>query len=193
MSDFIDEMIRSSPRWVLREVDDEKAAAVSNRTGYSALVSRILLVRGLVSEEDLDHFLNDDLFSLENPFLFNQMHPAVARVKKALRDGERIFIFGDRDVDGVLSTAMLATMLRRFDADFLYRVPEGEYGYGIEKRDIHFAKDQGSGLIITVDTGVSSAGEIEYASSLGVDTIVIDHHVQPNILPKAFAVLNPKM
>jgi single-stranded-DNA-specific exonuclease len=193
MSDFIDEMIRSSPKWFLREVDDEKAAATARRTGYSELVSRILLLRGIESEEDLDHFLNDDLFSLENPFLFNHMHGAVARVKKALHDGERIFIFGDRDVDGVLSTAMLATMLRRFDADVLYRVPEGEYGYGIEKRDIRFAKDQGSGLIITVDTGVSSAVEIEYASSLGVDTIVIDHHVQPNVLPKALAVLNPKM
>jgi single-stranded-DNA-specific exonuclease len=193
MSDFIDEMIRSSPRWVLREVDNAKAAELARRTGYSEIVCRVLLLRGLESEEELDHFLNDDLFSLQNPFLFNQMHIAVARVKRALHDGERIFIFGDRDVDGVLSTAMLATMLKRFDVDALYRVPEGEYGYGMERRDIRFAKDQGSGLIITVDTGVSSADEIEYANSLGMDTIIIDHHVQPNVLPNAFAVLNPKM
>ena len=193
MPDFIEEMIRNSPRWVMRDVDHEKVESLSRRTGYSELISRLLILRGVEAEEDLRSFLDDDLDSLENPYLFSQMMPAVGRVRKAVSEGEKIFIFGDRDVDGVLSTAMLHNMLKRFDADVICKVPEGEYGYGIEEKDVNSAKEQGSGLIITVDTGISSFEEIAYASSLGLDAIIIDHHVQPAQIPKAFAVLNPKM
>jgi single-stranded-DNA-specific exonuclease len=193
MSDHIDEMIKNSPRWVFKEIEQEKAGRFSRKVGLSAFVSKILILRGIETENDLYHFLNDDIYELNNPFLFTQMDKSVQRVKRALYDNEKIFIFGDRDVDGVLSTAMLHNMLNLFDAKILYKVPEGEYGYGIEFKDIDFAKEKGVKLIITVDTGISSCPEIEYTKSLGIDTIVIDHHVQPPQIPEAYSILNPKM
>ncbi|MBN2323762.1 MAG: single-stranded-DNA-specific exonuclease RecJ [Spirochaetes bacterium] len=182
----------ASPAWVFREVDEKEVEDFAKRTGYSRIVSRLFLLRGIRSEKELDRYLNDDFFSLHNPFLFKQMGETVARVKQALNNGEKIFIFGDRDVDGVLSTAMLYNALMRFDADVFYKVPEGEYGYGIEKRDVDLALERGTGLLITVDTGISSVEEIEYAAQKGIETIVIDHHEQTCPLPVCTAVLNPK-
>ncbi|HEB32515.1 MAG TPA: single-stranded-DNA-specific exonuclease RecJ [Spirochaetes bacterium] len=193
MSDFIDEMINNSPEWVCKDLDDDEIEDFSRRTGYSNVVSRIMLQRGINTEEDLKHYLSDDIYSLINPFLFTGIVSAVNRVKKALHDSEKIFIFGDRDADGVLATAMLYNMLKKFDVDVFYKVPEGEYGYGIEIKDVDMARDRGVSLIITVDTGISSIKEIEYANSMEIDTIVIDHHVQPNVTPAAFSILNPKM
>jgi len=193
MSDYIEEMIRNSPEWVHREVDEAEVEQLSQRTGFTKRVSRILWLRGVRSKEGFDCYLHDNISSLHNPFLFSDMMSTVQRVRKAVYRKEKIFIFGDRDADGVLSTAMLYNLLCQFDADVVYRVPEGEYGYGIEKRDIDFAKNEGISLIITVDTGISSVEEIEYARLLDMDTVIMDHHVQPDTIPKAFAILNPKM
>jgi single-stranded-DNA-specific exonuclease len=193
MSDFIEEMINNSPEWVCREVDEAEVNRLSKITGYSERVCKILWLRGVHSEEDLDTYLHGDIHSLYNPFLFKDMMDTVHRIRRAVYKKEKIFIFGDRDADGVLSTAMLFNVLKRFDAEVMYRVPEGEYGYGIERRDVEFANDEGVTLIITVDTGISSTEEIDYANSLGLDTIVMDHHIQPEKVPQAFAILNPKM
>jgi single-stranded-DNA-specific exonuclease len=144
----------SSPEWVFREIDEERVEAFAKRTGYSKLLSRLLVLRGVESEEVLNRYLNDDIYSLYNPFLFRQMDTTVSRVRQAINTKERIFIFGDRDVDGVLSTAMLYNTLVRFDADVFFKVPEGEYGYGIERRDVDLARERSARLLITVDTGI---------------------------------------
>jgi len=191
MSDFIEEIIRNSPKWIFKEVDDKEVEEFSKRTGYSRVASRIFLLRGIRTDKEFQDYLKSDIYSLYNPFLFSQMEKAVNRVKKAVSSGEKIFIFGDRDVDGVLSTAMMNNMLRRFNVPVVYRVPEGEYGYGMEVRDIDLAHKLGTSLIITVDTGISSVEEIDYAGSLGMETIVLDHHIQLERLPEAFAILNP--
>ena len=193
MPDFIEEMIKNAPKWVFRKIAEDELEDFSRKIGYNRLISKILLLRGIKNEEDLKHYLYDDINSLNNPFLFTQMPSAVNRVKKALHEKEKILIFGDRDADGVLSTAMLYNMLKRFDADVFYKVPEGECGYGIKQKDIDFAVDRMVKLIITVDTGVSSISEIDYANSLGIDTIIIDHHVQPGNIPNVYSILNPKM
>ena len=193
MADNIEEMINNSPEWVFNGPDEDELKDFSQKTGYSNCICEILLQRGINTEEDLGHYLLDDVYSLYNPFQFTHMLSAVNRVGRALHENEKIFIFGDRDADGVLSTAMLINLLKKFNADVFYRVPEGEYGYGIEKKDIDFAKDKGSTLIITVDTGISSISEIGYAKSLEMDTIIIDHHVQTSAMPDAFSILNPKM
>jgi len=193
MSDFIEEMINNAPEWVFKEVDEDELDYFPVSAGLSKRIRRIFFLRGIKTAEDLQQFMYDDILAMHNPFEFKKMADAVLRVKKAVHSGERIFIFGDRDVDGVLSTAMLNNMLRMFDADVIYRVPEGEYGYGIEKKDIEFAKSRNVSLIITVDTGVSSKEEIEYARSAGIDTIIIDHHTQPDDIPADTIILNPKM
>jgi single-stranded-DNA-specific exonuclease len=193
MSDFIDEMINNAPDWVFQEVDDRELVSLSGDVHLSRRIRKIFYLRGIRTSEDLHHFLYDDILDLHNPFDFNKMSDAVSRVKKAVYNGETIFIFGDRDVDGVLSTAMMYNMLRMFDANVIFRVPEGEYGYGIEKKDIEYAQSRGVSLIITVDTGVSSKEEIEDARSLGIDTIIIDHHTEPDDIPDDTLILNPKM
>ncbi len=193
MSDFIEEMINNAPEWEFEEVNDEELDRLPASAGLSRRVRRIFFLRGIKTADDLHHFMHDDILAMHNPFEFKKMVDAVTRVKKAVHNGEKIFIFGDRDVDGVLSTAMINNMLKMFDADVIYRVPEGEYGYGIEKKDIEYAQSRGVSLIVTVDTGVSSKEEIEYARSLGIDTIIIDHHTQPDDIPDDTIILNPKM
>jgi len=193
MSDFIEEMINNSPEWVCTDIDADGIEKLSRLTGYNERICRILFLRGVRTRQDLDKYLHNGIEALNNPFLFTDMIKAVQRVKRAVYRHERIFVFGDRDADGVLSTAMMFNMLKRFDADVLYRVPEGEYGYGIEKRDIDFAKNEGVTLILTVDTGISSAEEVEYANAQKIDTIIMDHHVQPEVVPRAYSILNPKM
>jgi single-stranded-DNA-specific exonuclease len=187
-----DEHNNSSPEWILRKVDAEEVEEFAERTGYSRIVSRLLILKGIRNEEDLARYLSGDFYSLHNPFLFRHMDRTVARVKRAISTKEKVFVFGDRDVDGVLSTSMLYNTLRRFDAQVFCKVPEGEYGYGIEKRDVDLAHERGTTLLITVDTGISSLQEIEYAATKGIDTIVIDHHVQTGPLPDSYSVLNPK-
>ncbi len=193
MGNFNEEASGNSPEWIFREVDEDEVKAFAQKTGFSRTVSKILILKGIKTEEELKNYINGDIYSLFNPFKFNQMIRTVFRVRGALNRKEKIFIFGDRDVDGVLSTAMLYNMLNKFDADVIYKVPEGEYGYGIENRDIDFARDQKVKLIITVDTGISSMSEIDYAISFGIDTIIIDHHVQTGVLPNSFSILNPKI
>lgn len=193
MSDFFEDIVGGSYEWVFSDVDEEKVVEFSRLSGYSKRISRVFLLKGICTEEELKHFISDDIFELHNPFLFRGMFDAVLRVRRAIHSGECIFIFGDRDVDGVISTAMLYNLLKRFGVNLLYRVPEGEYGYGIAKKDIDFAKSQGVNLLITVDTGISSREEVEYARSFGIDTIIIDHHVPPKNLPEAASILNPKV
>jgi single-stranded-DNA-specific exonuclease len=182
----------NSPEWVFQEIDEAKVEKFSQDMGFSRIASKILLLKGIESEEDLRFYLDADIYSLHNPFRFKHMLKTVSRVKRAISSGEKIFIFGDRDVDGVLSTAMMFNMLKRFDAEVFCKVPEGEYGYGIKKRDIDLASEKGASLLITVDTGISSMAEIEYAHRANIETIIIDHHVQTGPLPDAFSVLNPK-
>jgi len=193
MRDFVEEIVKNSPKWIFKNIEQEESREFSEKTGYNKLVSNIFLSKGIKTQEQLKHYLFDDIYSLLNPFLFNNMMKTVTRVKKAIDKEENIFIFGDRDADGVLSTAMLYNVLKKFDSIVYYKVPEGEYGYGIEKRDVDIAKEKGVKLIITVDTGISSVKEIDYANLLGIDTIIIDHHVQPGEVPKAYSILNPKM
>jgi len=193
MRSFDEDYNEASPEWVLRDIDTDEVEEFAKRTGFSRIVSRLLLLKGIMQEEDLDSYLNGDFYNLHNPFLFRHMDRTVSRVKQAINTKEKIFIFGDRDVDGVLSTAMLYNMLKRFDAEVLYKVPEGEYGYGIEQRDVDLVHERGATLLITVDTGISSNLEIEYAGSKGIDTIVIDHHVQTGPLPDCCSILNPKV
>ncbi|MFW6180976.1 MAG: single-stranded-DNA-specific exonuclease RecJ [Spirochaetota bacterium] len=193
MADHIDELINNSPEWVFKELDEREVGEFAEVTGLDRRISRLLLLRDVRTEQQLHHYLHDDIFALHNPFSFTRMQEAVTRTRQAVRKGERIFIFGDRDVDGVLSTAMLYNLLRRFEGDVRYRVPEGEYGYGLEMKDVEHAGEEGVSLIITVDTGVSSNRELEYAATLGMDAIVMDHHIPPQDYPRQAIILNPKM
>ncbi|MBC6720056.1 single-stranded-DNA-specific exonuclease RecJ [Treponema sp. Marseille-Q4130] len=179
--------------WRKKEVSREAVKALCGLYGVDALTASIMVRRGITQANDVLYFKESDLRFLHSPFLFSNMEDAVDRITSAKEEGEKILIFGDRDVDGVSATAILYTYLQRSGYDVSWRLPVGDDAYGLSMQAVDdFAKDYGS-LIITVDCGISNAAEIEHARELGIDVIVTDHHNPPETLPDASAILDPKV
>ena len=179
--------------WRKKEVSREAVKALCGLYGVDALTASIMVRRGITQANDVLYFKESDLRFLHNPFLFSNMEDAVDRITSAKEEGEKILIFGDRDVDGVSATAILYTYLQKSGYDVSWRLPVGDDAYGLSMQAVDdFAKDYGS-LIITVDCGISIAAEIAHARELGIDVIVTDHHNPPETLPDACAILDPKV
>lgn len=164
-----------------------------SKFGLSQLEAAVFARRGITSGESLMYFLETDRRFMHLPFDFSSMEDAVSRISDAIEEGEKILIFGDKDVDGVTSTAILYGYLKSEGADVSWRIPVGDDAYGLSLDAVDsFAKDYGT-LIITVDCGISNIQEIAHANELGIDVIVTDHHNPPEILPEAAVFLDPKM
>lgn len=179
--------------WNKKDVGRELIREVSGRYGCDALTASILARRGMYEGKDLLFYLEEDLRYAHNPFLFADMEDAVDRVIDARDEGEKILVFGDRDVDGITSTTLLVQALEDLKIDVSWRVPSGDDPYGLTKEavDAHAAND--GTLIITVDNGISCIDEIDYAADKGIDVIVLDHHNPRDELPAAVSIINPKM
>lgn len=176
-----------------KQVSKEEIYKIHNRYKTDLLESSILARRGITSGKDLMFFLESDIRFMHDPFNFNSMEDAVCRINDAIDENEKILIFGDRDVDGITSTAILYSYLKNAGADVQYRLPMGEDSYGLSMQAIDdFAKDYGT-LIITVDCGISNNPEIEHANELGIDVIITDHHNPPEELPPAIIIIDPKL
>ncbi len=157
------------------------------------VVRRVLHSRGIVDECEVSAFINPTLSNMSDPFLLPDMAAAVERILAAADSGEHITIFGDYDADGVTATAILYNFLTVYlEADVDYLLPSrfGD-GYGLSKKTVDTIKSRGTSLIITVDTGIVAFAEIEYASSLGIDVVVTDHHNCAEKLPDCCAVVDP--
>ena len=179
--------------WRKKEVSREAVKALCDLYGVDALTASIMVRRGITQANDVLYFKESDLRFLHSPFLFSNMEDAVDRITSAKEEGEKILIFGDRDVDGVSATAILYTYLQRSGYDVSWRLPVGDDAYGLSIQAVDdFAKDYGS-LIITVDCGISNAAEVAHARELGIDVIVTDHHNPPETLPDACTILDPKV
>ena len=164
------------PIWYLRHTGD-----------YDTLVDVIQANRSLSSDD-----LSDSPDILQDPFLMRDMDRAVARILKAIRNRERIVVFGDYDVDGVTSTAVLLDFLDRVGADATFLIPERfRDGYGMKPPGVQRALEKGARLIVTADNGISSFEAVDEANSAGVDVVVIDHHHPQDRLPEALAMVNP--
>lgn len=164
-----------------------------SKFGLSQLEAAVFARRGITSGESLMYFLETDRRFMHLPFEFSSMEDAVSRISDAIEEDEKILIFGDKDVDGVTSTAILYGYLKSEGADVSWRIPVGDDAYGLSLDAVDsFAKDYGT-LIITVDCGISNIQEIAHANELGIDVIVTDHHNPPEILPEAAVFLDPKM
>ncbi len=187
-------MLPPRSRWKLAEMDDTLAAQISAQCNIHPLIARLLVIRGIHTPEQAERFLYADEKEMYDPFFMDGMHEAVDRIQSAIRNREKIRIYGDYDADGVCSTAILARLLQRMQADFDFYVPHRiKEGYGLNVEAIEQAKQEGVSLIITVDNGISAKEEIEHASRLGIDVVVTDHHEPPPELPHAaIAVVNPK-
>lgn len=154
-------------------------------------LARILLRRGIDSEEKLSHFLYDDLSNLSDPFLMKGMTEAVDRISRALDGGEKIVIYGDYDVDGITSTSIMVRGLKGLHGNVGYYIPQRETeGYGLNGAALEKLAGEGYSLLITVDCGISSADLIAKAPK-SLDIIVTDHHTPPEVLPRCVAVINP--
>ena len=176
----------------------ETAAKLNERFGIPLLAATIMTRRG-IGENDVRYYLEDDIVYQHSPFTVDDVYTAVERIEDALdttdgKEQERIMIYGDRDVDGITSTAIMYKTLKKLGARSVStRLPHGDEGYGLCEDICREIMDGGYTLLITVDNGISAVEEIKMLEKNGVDVIVLDHHLSPDTLPPALAVFDPKV
>lgn len=157
------------------------------------VIAQILLNRGVGTFDEARYFLKPTMDDLHNPFLMAGMDQAIERIASAIEKNEHIMIFGDYDVDGTTSTTLLYLTIKLLTDQVSYFIPDRlKEGYGLSIYGIQVAKERGAGLILAVDCGITANKEVDQARLMGLDVIIIDHHVPGETLPDAVAVLNPK-
>jgi single-stranded-DNA-specific exonuclease len=177
-------------RWRLKDFSVERAAQISRELGCSAPVARVLAAR---APENPAALLNPERGPLHSPWELRGMREAVARIDRAVRQGEKIFIQGDFDVDGITSTALLYKALRQLGAQGIkVDLSDRERGHGLSETVLQRLKNEGFSLLITADCGISEVEFISHLQEHGIDVIVSDHHHPPPHLPPAYAIINPK-
>ena len=180
-------------KWQIYETDENKIQEISQKYNLNKLLSTILANRNIIDEKDIKQFLTPTRKDFHDPFLIHDMEKAVERIIKAIEEQEKVTIYGDYDVDGITSITVLKSYLSDRGLEVETYIPNRlNEGYGLNKEAIEKIHNNGCQLMITVDCGISGLEEIEYANSLGIETIVTDHHEPGNDLPKAFAVIDNK-
>jgi single-stranded-DNA-specific exonuclease len=180
-------------KWKKKDIAPGLIKDLSSRYGCDLLTASVLSRRGITKGDDIKYFLEDDKRHLRNPFELSGMEDAVDRILAAKEEGEKILVFGDRDVDGITGTVLLTSYLQSSGLDVVWRIPTGDEPYGLSVKAVEeFAAAYGT-LIITVDNGISCLAEIRRANELSVDVIITDHHNPQEELPEAYAIINPKL
>ena len=180
-------------KWKIRQAAYDDIKALQDRFALDHVTARILAAREVRTPQQAKFFLESDVSFLHNPFLFEDMEPFCDRMLQAIEDREKVRVFGDRDVDGITSTALLVSELRTMGLDVSYTVPMGDEPYGMTLDSVKQAIEDGVTLAITVDCGISCIAEIDYAQSHGLDVLVTDHHIAGENLPPASAIIDPKV
>ena len=176
-----------------QSVSRDEVVSLCKKYGLTQLEASIFARRNIKTGNEILYYLESDRRFMHLPFEFSTMEDAVSRITDAIEENEKILIFGDKDVDGITSTAILYGYLKNAGADVTWRLPLGDDAYGLSIEAIDdFAKDYGT-LIITVDCGISNNVEIAHANELGIDVIVTDHHNPPETLPEATLFIDPKL
>ena len=182
-------------RWVVKpQGNPEAVAAMAAATGISPVLANLLVQRGIDTLEKAKKFFNPQLSDLHDPFLMKDMDKAVERVERAVRNREKIMVYGDYDVDGTTAVALAYKFLRQIGhKDLLFYIPDRyTEGYGISTKGIDHAARKGATLIIALDCGIKAIEKVDYAKRKGVDFIICDHHLPAEEIPRAVAVLDPK-
>ena len=183
-------------KWIFKkEPEEEVVDKIHSSLGFGMFESKLLVMRGIDSYSKAREFFKPQVSDIHDPFLMKDMQTAVECIVSAIHQRKKVLIYGDYDVDGTSAVALLYLYLSKiYDKKLLgYYIPDRyTEGYGISKQGINYAKEQGFPLIISLDCGIKSLKEIDYARSLGVDFIVCDHHLPGDQLPRAVAVLDPK-
>jgi len=166
---------------------------MSNAIGIHPIVSQLLINRDITDFDEAQRFLSADLTELADPYLMKDMHKAVERIQQARDRKENVIIFGDYDVDGVTSSAILRKALVEMGISVTNHIPHRFHdGYGLNHEVAEIARDKGVSLLITVDCGITALSEVKSLNEMGVDVIIVDHHHPGPELPNAYAVINPK-
>lgn len=181
--------------WRISESTGSKADLLAKQLGVSTLLGQLLLNRGISEQATAEAFLTPDLGQLHDPFLFKDMRRAVERLRQAIERQEQVLIYGDYDVDGITSIALMIRVLgKHLPGKLLYYIPKRlEEGYGLHLNCLEKALTRGVSLVITVDCGVSAGEEADYLKSKGIDLIITDHHQPQEKLPDAYAIIDPKI
>jgi single-stranded-DNA-specific exonuclease len=185
-------------RWEIAELFNEEQrklrADIAAEIKCPEMISEMLIRKGLTDYDEIHKFFQPDLKNMHDPFLFKDMEKAVERILKAIENQELITIYGDYDVDGTTSTALLYLGLRKLNAIVDFFIPHRMIdGYGLSITSVDQLKESGTNLIISVDCGINSIEETEKINELGMDIIITDHHNPKDVLPAAVAIINPKV
>ncbi|MCK0161293.1 single-stranded-DNA-specific exonuclease RecJ [Allomuricauda sp. F6463D] len=181
-------------RWTIKpRPTKENIDHLSKELGVDDLVAQLLIQRGITNYEEAKSFFRPELNHLHNPFLMKDMGLAVERIEQAIANDENILVYGDYDVDGTTSVALMSSYLLETYSNVATYIPDRYLeGYGISLKGIDFAADNDISLIIALDCGIKAVEQIKYAKEKGIDFIVCDHHRPGDILPDAVAILDPK-
>ena len=182
-------------RWVVKSQGDPKAVAdLAAGQKISPVLANLLVQRGIDTNEKASRFFRPQLEELHDPFLMKDMERAVERIEQAVKNNEKIMVYGDYDVDGTTAVALVYTFLRRLGHDNLrFYIPDRyNEGYGVSIKSIDYAASKGVSLVITLDCGIKASEKVAYAKEKGIDYIICDHHLPADHLPEAVAVLDPK-
>lgn len=173
--------------------DGDSTNSLSADDEIGPVIGKLLALRGIHTSDEAHTFFNPAIEDLHDPFLMTDMEKAVDRLKEAVRQNEHILVYGDYDVDGTTSVALVYSFLSQFVGNIDYYIPDRyDEGYGISFKGVDYAVEHGVSLVIVLDCGIKAADKIEYARTRGVEFIICDHHTPGDALPHAVACLDPK-
>ncbi|HCT53947.1 MAG TPA: single-stranded-DNA-specific exonuclease RecJ, partial [Balneola sp.] len=181
-------------RWVFAQQDqDTRTSVLKQKLGVPAKIAELLAIRGIETYDDAKLFFRPTIDRIHDPFLMKDMDQGADRLALAIRNGERVLVYGDYDVDGTTATSCLYIFLKKFGVDVDYYIPHRfKEGYGINPDGIKYAEETGCHLIVSVDCGITAIKEALVAKEKGIDLIICDHHTVGDEIPDALAVLDPK-
>jgi len=179
--------------WNILESNNAVVSKLSKALNVSEIVAHLLVLRGITTFEEAKSFFRPEISHLHDPLLMKNMQKAVDRIQTVISNGEKVLVYGDYDVDGTTSVAMMYSFLKNKVKEIEYYIPcRYEEGYGISLKGIDYAKDNNFALIIALDCGIRAVNQVDYANKKGVDFIICDHHNPGEKVPEAVAILNPK-
>ncbi len=181
-------------RWAqVKNGNANNSASLARELNIDPSLAQILTQRGIATFEEARYFFRPQLNHLHDPFLMKGMEQAIDRIQLALQKEEKILIYGDYDVDGTTAVALTFSFFKQFTNKIEYYIPDRhKEGYGISTNGIDYASENNFSLIIALDCGIRSVDKVDYASKLGIDFIICDHHLPGDEIPSAVAVLDPK-
>ena len=179
--------------WNILESNNAVVSKLSKALNVSEIVAHLLVLRGITTFEEAKSFFRPEISHLHDPLLMKNMQKAVDRIQTVISNGEKVLVYGDYDVDGTTSVAMMYSFLKNKVKEIEYYIPcRYDEGYGISLKGIDYAKDNNFALIIALDCGIRAVNQVDYANKKGVDFIICDHHNPGEKVPEAVAILNPK-